>query len=179
MQCCYVLYNTSFLIMIMSRIQRKRTFITKTVGTNINRFDLKNTRGGQGPGASRPVFIFRCSFAKFTLCKWQNCQANHFYLTASFISDYLHCSPSLFIFRHPFSLFAFFAIPFHFLHFCHSFSFHCLLKGNCKDHKGNKHHLSRKVWEVTRKVFQWIANVPSLQKEAAFTFFPCSKLMHY
>ena len=76
--------------------------------------------------------------------------------------------------------------PFHFspsfficLHFCHPFSFHCLLKGNCKDHKGNKHHLSRKVWEVTRKVFQWIANVPSLQKEAAFTFFPCSKLMHY
>ena len=95
MQCCYVLYNTSFLIMIMSRIQRKRTFITKTVGTNINRFDLKNTRGGQGPGASRPVFIFRCSFAKFTLCKWQNCQANHFYLTASFISDYLHWSPYL------------------------------------------------------------------------------------
>ena len=169
MQCCYVLYNTSFLIMIMSRIQRKRTFITKTVGTNINRFDLKNTRGGQGPGASRPVFIFRCSFAKFTLCKWQNCQANHFYLTASFISDYLHWSPSL----------SFFAIFFICLHFRHPFSFHCLLKGNCKDHKGNKHHLSRKVWEVTRKVFQWIANVPSLQKEAAFTFFPCSKLMHY
>ena len=83
-------------------------------------------------------------------------------------------------------LFALFAIPFHFSPsyfiiciFCHPFSFHCLLKGNCKDHKGNKHHLSRKVWEVTRKVFQWIANVPSLQKEAAFTFCPCSKLMHY
>ena len=123
MQCCYVLYNTSFLIMIMSRIQRKRTFITKTVGTNINRFDLKNTRGGQGPGASRPVFIFRCSFAKFTLCKWQNCQANHFYLTASFISDYLHCSPSLFIFRHPFS---FFAILFHCLHFLPSHFIFCI-----------------------------------------------------
>ena len=116
MQCCYVLYNTSFLIMIMSRIQRKRTFITKTVGTNINRFDLKNTRGGQGPGASRPVFIFRCSFAKFTLCKWQNCQANHFYLTASFISDYLHWSPSL----------SFFAILFHCLHFLLSHFIFCI-----------------------------------------------------
>ena len=42
-------------------------FKTKTVGTNM--FDLKNAGGGQGPGASRPVFIFRCSFAKFTLCK--------------------------------------------------------------------------------------------------------------
>ena len=179
MQCCYVLYNTSFLIMIMSRIQRKRTFITKTVGTNINRFDLKNTRGGQGPGASRPVFIFRCSFAKFTLCKWQNCQANHFYLTASFISDYLHWSQSLSFFAILFYCLYFLPSSFIVCVFCHPFSFHCLLKGNCKDHKGNKHHLSRKVWEVTRKVFQWIANVPSLQKEAAFTFFPCSKLMHY
>ena len=151
-------------------------FKTKTVGTNM--FDLKNAGGGQGPGASRPVFIFRCSFAKFTLCKWQNCQANHYYLLP-LLSQIIcirrqpsHFSPSFFIF-------SIIAILFHCLHFFHPFSFHCLLKGNCKDHKGNKHHLSRKVWEVTRKVFQWIANVPSLQKEAAFTFFPCSKLMHY
>ena len=80
-------------------------FKTKTVGTNM--FDLKNAGGGQGPGASRPVFIFRCSFAKFTLCKWQNCQANHFYLTASFISDYLHWSPSLSFFAIFFHLFTF------------------------------------------------------------------------
>ena len=56
--------------------------------------------------------------------------------------------------------------------------FRCLLEKKSGDHReGNKHHLLRKVWEVTRKVFQWIANVPSLQKEAVFTFFPCSKLM--
>ena len=152
-------------------------FKTKTVGTNM--FDLKNAGGGQGPGASRPVFIFRCSFAKIYTLQVTELVSQPLLPAASFISDYLHSSPSL----------SFFALLFYCLHFlpsffivcvfCHPFSFHCLLKGNCKDHKGNKHHLSRKVWEVTRKVFQWIANVPSLQKEAAFTFFPCSKLMHY
>ena len=84
-----------------------------------------------------------------------------------------------FIFRHPFLLFAFFAILFHCLRFLPSLFISLFAEGDCKDHKGNKHHLSRKVWEVTRNVFQWIANVHSLQKEAAFTFFPCSKLMHY
>ena len=169
MQCCYVLYNTSFLIMIMSRIQRKRTFITKTVGTNIKglTWRIQEVARVQAP---------RGQFSFFDAVLQNLHYASDRTVKPTIFTWLPLLSQIICIGRHPFHFSPSFFIC---LHFRHPFSFHCLLKGNCKDHKGNKHHLSRKVWEVTRNVFQWIANVHSLQKEAAFTFFPCSKLMHY
>ena len=80
-------------------------------------FDLKNAGGGQGPGASRPVFIFRCSFAKIYTLQVTELSSQPFLPDCLFYLRLFALVAIPFIFRHPFLLFVFFAILFHCLRF--------------------------------------------------------------